>query len=96
METRAFPDAVDEFRVLQSNFSPEYGQSGDGIVSLTLKIWAPIKCTDLFMIISENTGLNANSWVKTLAAQREAWTSNDFGGTLEVQSGSPKSTMEKK
>ena len=27
-------DAVDEFRVLQSNFSAEYGQSGDGIVSL--------------------------------------------------------------
>jgi len=23
--------------VLQSNFSPEYGESGDGIVSLTLK-----------------------------------------------------------
>src|SRR2546422_1411835 len=30
-------EAVREFKVLQSNFSPEYGESGDGIVSLTLK-----------------------------------------------------------
>src|SRR5437870_4494340 len=31
------PEAVEEFKVLQSNFSPEYGESGDGIISLTLK-----------------------------------------------------------
>src|SRR5260370_7563496 len=31
------PEAVQEFKVLQSNFSPEYGESGDGIVNLTLK-----------------------------------------------------------
>src|ERR1017187_1315689 len=31
------PEGVDEFKTLQSNFSAEYGQSGDGIVSLTMK-----------------------------------------------------------
>ena len=30
-------EGVQEFKVLQSNFSPEYGESGDGIVSLTMK-----------------------------------------------------------
>ena len=30
-------DGVQEFKVLQSNFSPEFGESGDGIVNLTMK-----------------------------------------------------------
>src|SRR5439155_6278368 len=30
-------DGVQEFKVLQSNFSAEFGESGDGIVSLTMK-----------------------------------------------------------
>lgn len=30
-------EAVQEFKVLQSNFAPEFGQSGDGIVNLSMK-----------------------------------------------------------
>ena len=30
-------EAVQEFKVLQSNFAPEFGQSGDGIVNLAMK-----------------------------------------------------------
>ena len=30
-------EAVQEFRVLQSNFAPEFGESGDGIVNLSMK-----------------------------------------------------------
>jgi len=31
------PDAVGEFRVLQSNYAAEYGRSGGGIVSVVIK-----------------------------------------------------------
>lgn len=42
-------EGVQEFKVLQSNFSPEYGESGDGIVSLTINR-APMICIFPFMI----------------------------------------------
>ena len=31
------PDAVGEFRVLQSNYAAEYGRNGGGIVSMVIK-----------------------------------------------------------
>ncbi|HZC23459.1 MAG TPA: carboxypeptidase-like regulatory domain-containing protein, partial [Candidatus Binatia bacterium] len=31
------PEAVQEFKTLQSNFAPEFGESGDGIVNLSMK-----------------------------------------------------------
>jgi hypothetical protein len=75
-------DAVDEFRVLQSNFSAEYGQSGDGIVSLTLKSGTNQvhgSAYDYF----RNAGLDANSWVNNLTgSKRSVDTQNDFGGTF--------------
>src|SRR5205814_5369733 len=30
-------EGVQEFKVLQSNFAPEFGESGDGIINLTMK-----------------------------------------------------------
>jgi hypothetical protein len=75
-------DAVDEFRVLQSNFSAEYGQSGDGIVSLTVKSGTNElhgSAYDFF----RNNALDANSWVNNLTGQpRNVDTQNDFGGTI--------------
>ena len=75
-------DAVDEFRVLQSNFSPEYGQSGDGIVSLTLKSGTNQVHGSVYDYF-RNTGLNANSWVNNLTgSKRSVDKQNDFGGTF--------------
>jgi len=75
-------DAVDEFRVLQSNFSPEYGQSGDGIVSLTLKSGTNQVHGSVYDYF-RNAGLDANSWVNNLTgSKRSVDTQNDFGGTF--------------
>jgi hypothetical protein len=75
-------DAVAEFRVLQSNFSPEYGQSGDGIVSLTVKSGTNQlhgSAYDFF----RNNALDANSWKNNLqGAPRNVDTQNDFGATI--------------
>jgi hypothetical protein len=75
-------DGVQEFKVLQSNFSPEYGESGDGIVSLTMKSgtnqWHGSVYDYLF-----NRTLNANSWANnTQGLPRSVNTQNDFGATF--------------
>jgi hypothetical protein len=75
-------DAVAEFRVLQSNFSPEYGQSGDGIVSLTVKSGTNELHGSVYDFF-RNNALDANSWVNNLTgASRSVDTQNDFGGTI--------------
>jgi hypothetical protein len=75
-------DAVDEFRVLQSNFSAEYGQSGDGIVSLTVKSGTNEVHGSVYDFL-RNAGLDANSWVNNLTNQkRSVDTQNDFGATF--------------
>src|SRR5271166_511402 len=75
-------DAVDEFRVLQSNFSAEYGQSGDGIVSLTVKSGTNEVHGSVYDFL-RNAGLDANSWVNNLTDQkRSVDTQNDFGATF--------------
>jgi hypothetical protein len=75
-------DAVAEFRVLQSNFSPEYGQSGDGIVSLTVKSGTNELHGSVYDFF-RNSALDANSWVNNLTgARRSVDTQNDFGGTI--------------
>jgi hypothetical protein len=75
-------DAVHEFKVLQSNFSPEFGSSGDGIVSLTLK-----SGTNQFhgsgYDFLRNRVLDANSWKNnTLGQGKPINTQNDFGFTV--------------
>src|SRR6202158_497955 len=74
-------EAVQEFKVLQSNFSPEYGESGDGIVSLTLK-----SGTNEFHVSAydylRNRVLDANSWRNNTSGTRKPIdTQNDLGFT---------------
>src|SRR5713101_4637169 len=76
------PEAVQEFKVLQSNFSPEYGESGDGIISLTLK-----SGTNEFHVSAydylRNRVLDANSWRNnTSLTPKPIDTQNDFGFTV--------------
>ena len=75
-------EGVQEFKVLQSNFSPEYGESGDGIVSLTMKSGT----NDLHFSVYDfyrNRALDANSWVNNTAGQpKSVNTQNDFGATF--------------
>jgi hypothetical protein len=75
-------DAVDEFRVLQSNFSAEYGQAGDGIVSLTIKSGTNELHGSGYDFL-RNKSLDANSWVNNLQGlKRPVDTQNDFGATI--------------
>ena len=75
------PDAVQEFTVLQSNFSPEYGQSGDGIVSLTVKSGTNQFHGSAYDYL-RNRALDANSWTNnTQGLPRSVDTQNDFGAT---------------
>src|ERR1700687_307361 len=75
-------EGVQEFKVLQSNFSPEYGESGDGILGLTMKSGT----NDLHFSVYDfyrNRALDANSWVNNTAGQpKSVNTQNDFGATF--------------
>jgi Carboxypeptidase regulatory-like domain/TonB dependent receptor len=54
-------EAVQEFKVLQSNFSAEFGESGDGIVNLTLKSGTNQFHGSAYDYL-RNRALDANSW----------------------------------
>jgi len=74
-------EGVREFKVLQSNFSAEYGESGDGIVSLTMRSGTNEWHGSLYEIL-RNRVLDANSWFNNRAGlKRNLDTYNDFGGT---------------
>jgi carboxypeptidase family protein len=75
-------EGVQEFKVLQSNFSPEYGESGDGIVSLTMKSGTNEYHGSIYDYLFNRT-LNANSWANnTQGLPRSVNTQNDFGATF--------------
>jgi hypothetical protein len=74
-------EGVQEFKVLQSNFSAEYGESGDGIVSLTMRSGTNEWHGSLYEIL-RNRVLDANSWFNNAKGlTRNIDTYNDFGGT---------------
>jgi len=75
-------EAVQEFKVLQSNFSPEYGESGDGIVNLTMKSGTNNFHGSVYDFY-RNRALDANSWKNNrLGLPKTVDTQNDFGGTV--------------
>jgi hypothetical protein len=75
-------EGVQEFKVLQSNFSPEYGESGDGIVSLTIKSGTNDFHGSVYDFY-RNRALDANSWVNnTSEVGKSVNTQNDFGATF--------------
>lgn len=75
-------EAVQEFKVLQSNFSPEFGESGDGIISLTLKSGTNQYHGTAYDFL-RNRVLDANSWTNNHAgAKRSIDTQNDFGASF--------------
>src|SRR5208337_4378114 len=76
------PEAVQEFKTLQSNFSAEYGQSGDGIVSLTVKSGTNQLHGDFYDYL-HNSALDANSWNNNTARQpKNLDIQNDFGALI--------------
>jgi hypothetical protein len=76
------PEAVEEFTTLQSNFSAEYGQAGDSIVSLTMKSGTNNLHGDVYEFL-RNSALDANSWTNnTAGAPKNLDHQSDFGGII--------------
>jgi outer membrane receptor protein involved in Fe transport len=76
------PDAVQEFRVLTSNFTAEYGRNGGGIVTVVTK-----SGTNAFhgsaYDYNRNDAYNANDFFSNLNGQpRDTLKRNQFGGTI--------------
>ncbi len=85
-------DGVQEFKVLQSNFSAEFGESGDGIVNLTMKSGTNELHGSAYDYL-RNRALDANAWTlntqnafnRATGAQLQPKppdTQNDFGFTI--------------
>jgi hypothetical protein len=76
------PEAVQEFTTLQSSFSAEYGQSGDSIVSLTVKSGTNKLHGDFYDYL-RNSALDANGWTNnTAGAPKSLDHQNDFGALV--------------
>lgn len=85
-------EAVQEFKTLQSNFAPEFGESGDGIVNLSLKSGTNEFHASAYDFL-RNRALDAKSWtLDTQNAYNQSVgqpldpqppdTQNDFGFTV--------------
>lgn len=76
------PEAVREFKTLQNNFPPQYGFTGDAIISLTLQSGTNQLHGSAYDYL-QNAALDANSWVNnTAGVARPVNTQNDFGASI--------------
>ncbi|MGA8028552.1 MAG: TonB-dependent receptor [Bryobacteraceae bacterium] len=76
------PDAIAEFRVIESNYSAEYGRNGGGIVSVVTKSGTNSLHGTAYDYV-RNTDLNANDFFSNeICAPRNDLKRNQFGGTF--------------
>lgn len=76
------PDAIEEFRVLESNYSAEYGRNAGGIVSVVTKSGTNSLHGTAYDYL-RNTDLNANDFFSNEIGQpRNVLKRNQFGGTI--------------
>jgi outer membrane receptor protein involved in Fe transport len=76
------PEAVEEFRLLENNYTAEYGRNGGGTVSVVLKSGTNGLHGSLFDYL-RNDALNANDFFdKAIGNPRLVLKRNQFGGTI--------------
>jgi hypothetical protein len=76
------PDAIAEFRILDSNYTAEYGHSAGGVVSVVTKSGTNEWHGSAFDYL-RNDALNANTFFNNEAGQpRPVLKRNQFGGTV--------------
>lgn len=76
------PDTVAEFRVLENDYTAEYGRSGGGVVSVVTKSGTNVFHGSLFEYL-RNTDFNANNFFLNQTGQpRAVLQRNQFGGTF--------------
>ena len=76
------PDAVGEFRVLQSNYAAEYGRNGGGVVSIVIKSGTNSLHGTAFDYL-RNEDLDANTFFNNeQGVARQILKRNQYGGTV--------------
>lgn len=76
------PDAVEEFRILSSNYSAEYGRNAGGVISVVTKSGTNRYHGSAFDFV-RNDALNANSFFNKLGGvPRDVLKRHQFGGTF--------------
>ena len=71
-------DSINEFRVLTTNFDPEYGNYNGGMINVVTKSGSDAFHGDAFEFL-RNTGLDAKNY---FADTRGVFRQNQFGGTI--------------
>ncbi|MGA2813821.1 MAG: TonB-dependent receptor [Candidatus Acidiferrum sp.] len=76
------PDVVAEFRVLESNYSAEYGRNGGGVISVVTKSGSNDFHGSAFEFL-RNDALNANTYFNNFyGLPRDVLKRHQFGGTV--------------
>ena len=76
------PDTVAEFRILESNYSAEYGRNGGGVISVVTKSGTDSFHGSAFEFL-RNDAFNANSFFnKVDGLPRDVLKRNQYGGTF--------------
>ena len=79
------PDTIAEFRILESNYSAEYGRNGGGVISVVTKSGTNQYHGSGFEFL-RNDAFNANQFFNkndpTNELPRDVLKRNQFGGTL--------------
>ncbi len=76
------PDTIAEFRILESNYSAEYGRNSGGIITVVIKSGSNQWHGSAFDFL-RNDALNANTFFNNLnGLPRDVLKRNQYGGTL--------------
>lgn len=76
------PEAVAEFRLLENNYTAEYGRNGGGTISVVLKSGSNSLHGSLFEYL-RNDDFNANDYIDNEIGQpRQVLKRNQFGGVI--------------
>src|SRR5262252_3011105 len=76
------PEAVEEFKLLENNYTAEYGRNGGGTISVVLKSGTNALHGSLFEFL-RNDAMNANDYIDNeLGQPRQVLKRNQFGGVI--------------
>jgi Carboxypeptidase regulatory-like domain/TonB dependent receptor/TonB-dependent Receptor Plug Domain len=76
------PEAVEEFKLLENNYTAEYGRNGGGTISVVLKSGTNALHGSLFEYL-RNDDFNANDYIDNeLGLPRQVLKRNQFGGVV--------------
>jgi len=76
------PEAIEEFKLLENNYTAEYGRNGGGMISVVLKSGTNSLHGSVFEFL-RNDAMNANDYIDNEIGQpRQVLKRNQFGGVV--------------